>query len=85
MKVPRLCVERLLSRNYGMHQDILLILTNGLIDPVSQILLQREQLPGLRVQDLLAVEVLVFRDWRLRGQRAVSSLEATAHFPVTEN
>lgn len=58
------------------------VLTNGLINPVSEIFLQREQLPSLRVEDLLPVEVLVFRDGSLRGQRAVSTLETAAHFPL---
>lgn len=58
------------------------VLTDGLVDPVGEVLLQREQLARLRVQNLLPVEVLVLGAGRLRRQRAVGALEAAAHLPV---
>lgn len=64
----------------SLHNDVLL--TYCLIDPVGEVLLQREQLPRLRVQDLLPVEVLVLRARRLRRQRTVRALEAAAHLPI---
>lgn len=44
--------------------------------------MQRKQLPGLRVQYLLPIKVLIVRARRLRGQGAVRSFKATGHLPI---
>lgn len=63
------------------HIKMLIKLTDSLIDPVGEVLLQREELPRLRVQNLLPVVVLVGSAGGLRRQCAVGALIAAAHAP----